>query len=328
MKLKKIMLAVALASSFGANAAESSTVGNYDFAFQVSGDKAYQPSQVFTDGKKTWIQPKRPGEMPSIFSESGPVKFRTDSPYLIIDSLFPAVTLRYQGEHQVDVDYVGRYALPGAAGVSYGVAQPKAVNGTVAVVRSAESIQAERKQAAVNAAREAADFSGDFVVTQKPAPAQDGPGVPSIKSDETANQGSIKVMTAEPAKNDPVAVNQEASPVIAFNLPAKAGTPAGGGDPFAAKPDDIFVYKNGRLSDADVEACLKHLAQGGRIVIEATSGSERHAWRLNATNRRIRLAFEAIVAAGGDGDRIIHDRVKSYPRKRPLDRPGTHVRFI
>ena len=72
--------------------------GRYDFDWQLSGDPAVAPLQVFDDGRRIWLQ-FAPGQaVPAIFAQTAageqPLVYVRRDPYVVLDGRWPQLVLR------------------------------------------------------------------------------------------------------------------------------------------------------------------------------------------------------------------------------------------
>ncbi|SAI72116.1 lipoprotein [Bordetella ansorpii] len=89
--------------------------GPYDFDWQLSGDAAVAPLQVFATPAQVWLQFGAGQEVPAIFAGTGQgdrlVAWRRQGPYVVIDGAWRALTMR-------GGRYVARAARAGAMGAA------------------------------------------------------------------------------------------------------------------------------------------------------------------------------------------------------------------
>ncbi|MCD0504813.1 TrbG/VirB9 family P-type conjugative transfer protein, partial [Bordetella petrii] len=94
------------------------TAGHYDFNWQLSGDAAVAPLQVFSGAGRTWLQFAPGRTPPALFAQTPgglqPLPYTRQDPYVIVDGVWPALILR--GGHQVA--RADRQALPLAPGAA------------------------------------------------------------------------------------------------------------------------------------------------------------------------------------------------------------------
>ncbi|SAI57421.1 lipoprotein [Bordetella ansorpii] len=87
--------------------------GPYDFDWQLSGDAAVAPLQVFATQAQVWLQFGAGQEVPAIFAGTGQgdrlVAWRRQGPYVVIDGAWRALTMR-------GGRYVARAARAGTQG--------------------------------------------------------------------------------------------------------------------------------------------------------------------------------------------------------------------
>lgn len=74
-----------------------------DFEFSVEGDAPFKPTQVFSDGRHTWLQmPKDLNTMPAAFIKKGNelaiVNFIVKGRYIVIQSLFEEALLKFNDQ--------------------------------------------------------------------------------------------------------------------------------------------------------------------------------------------------------------------------------------
>lgn len=70
----------------------------FSFNWQLSGDRAVAPLQVFDDGRRTWLQ-FAPGQpVPAIFEVTPagdrPLPYRVEGPYVVLQGVWPQLALR------------------------------------------------------------------------------------------------------------------------------------------------------------------------------------------------------------------------------------------
>lgn len=86
--------------------------GRYDFNWQLSGDAAVAPLQVFASDAQVWMQFGAGQEVPAIFAGTPQgdrlVAWRRQGPYVVVDGAWPALTMR-------GGRYVARAARVGAS---------------------------------------------------------------------------------------------------------------------------------------------------------------------------------------------------------------------
>lgn len=61
-----------------------STTANFQWNYDISGDRAIRPIQVFSNGEKTWLQMSPAAAFPAIFVNDLPIPFSIEAPYLVI----------------------------------------------------------------------------------------------------------------------------------------------------------------------------------------------------------------------------------------------------
>ncbi|AUL15197.1 TcpQ domain-containing protein [Bordetella bronchiseptica] len=77
---------------------DEAPAGQYRFDWQLSGDPAVAPLQVFDDARRIWLQ-FAPGQpIPAIFAHGAggerPVPYLRRDPYIVVDGAWPALSLR------------------------------------------------------------------------------------------------------------------------------------------------------------------------------------------------------------------------------------------
>lgn len=72
-----------------------------DWAYQVEGDAAIRPVQVFSMGGKTYLQMRPQQVVPAIVVGGAPVPFRISQPYLVIDGTPSVINLISDGYRAV-----------------------------------------------------------------------------------------------------------------------------------------------------------------------------------------------------------------------------------
>lgn len=81
--------------------AQSSSSGNYDFSYRVSGDRRVAPVQVFDDGRNTYLQFKNGQTVPAIFvaDDNGErlAAHSTSGPYVVITGTGRELLMRIGG---------------------------------------------------------------------------------------------------------------------------------------------------------------------------------------------------------------------------------------
>ncbi|ETH43613.1 TrbG/VirB9 family P-type conjugative transfer protein, partial [Bordetella pertussis] len=95
---------------------DEAPAGQYRFDWQLSGDPAVAPLQVFDDARRIWLQ-FAPGQpIPAIFAHGAggerPVPYLRRDPYIVVDGAWPALSLR-GGRY---VARIQRSGAPTAAG--------------------------------------------------------------------------------------------------------------------------------------------------------------------------------------------------------------------
>lgn len=78
--------------------ATPSEVGQYSFAWRLSGNREVAPLQVFDNGKKTWLQ-FAPGQtIPAIFERKPtgdrPLSYQRQGEYIVLPGVWPSLVLR------------------------------------------------------------------------------------------------------------------------------------------------------------------------------------------------------------------------------------------
>ncbi|MFT4066699.1 TrbG/VirB9 family P-type conjugative transfer protein [Paraburkholderia sp.] len=73
----------------------------YDFDWDLGGDAAVRPYQVFDDGQRIYLQFDDPKRVPAIFADTPGglvlLRWRPDPPYVVVDRLDPALVFRAAG---------------------------------------------------------------------------------------------------------------------------------------------------------------------------------------------------------------------------------------
>src|SRR5690606_3210808 len=76
---------------------------HYDFDWQLSGDPAVAPLQVFSGAGRTWLQFAPGRTPPALFAQTPaglqPLRYKRHDPYVVVDGLWPALVLR--GGHRI-----------------------------------------------------------------------------------------------------------------------------------------------------------------------------------------------------------------------------------
>jgi len=89
--------------------------GHYDFNWQLSGDPAVAPLQVFSGAGRTWLQFAPGRTPPALFAQTPagmrPLPYTRHDPYIVVEGVWPALVLR-GGDHAARVD---RHAATTAA---------------------------------------------------------------------------------------------------------------------------------------------------------------------------------------------------------------------
>lgn len=102
--------------------------GPYDFDWQLSGDAAVAPLQVFATHAQVWLQFGAGQEVPAIFAGTAQgdrlVAWRRQGPYVVVDGAWRALTLR-------GGRYVARAARAGAVGAFGQAGAPLAAAGAM-----------------------------------------------------------------------------------------------------------------------------------------------------------------------------------------------------
>lgn len=85
---------------------DGAPVGKYDFDWQLSGDPAVAPLQVFSGEGRIWLQFAPGRTPPALFGRTAdgmqPLPYRRQDPYVIVDGLWPVLVLR-GGHHEARV---------------------------------------------------------------------------------------------------------------------------------------------------------------------------------------------------------------------------------
>jgi len=93
--------------------AEGAPAGHYDFNWQLSGDPAVAPLQVFSGAGRTWLQFAPGRTAPALFAQTPaglqPLPYTRRDPYLIVDGIWPALVLQ-GGRHQARIERPGPLA--------------------------------------------------------------------------------------------------------------------------------------------------------------------------------------------------------------------------
>jgi len=90
--------------------------GHYDFNWQLSGDPAVAPLQVFSGAGRTWLQFAPGRTPPALFAQTPagmqPLPYTRQDPYVVVDGVWPVLMLR-GGQHVARVDrHPGPLAVP------------------------------------------------------------------------------------------------------------------------------------------------------------------------------------------------------------------------
>ncbi|MFJ0893367.1 TrbG/VirB9 family P-type conjugative transfer protein, partial [Bordetella bronchiseptica] len=122
---------------------DEAPAGQYRFDWQLSGDPAVAPLQVFDDARRIWLQ-FAPGQpIPAIFAHGAggerPVPYLRRDPYIVVDGAWPALSLR-GGRY---VARIQRSGAPIPAGAPVVRAEgPAPVPATPSAVAPAEAAEA------------------------------------------------------------------------------------------------------------------------------------------------------------------------------------------
>ena len=95
---KAKMMIIVIASAWGLSACQgfktqiplgerppaSPVVGGMDWGWDVAGDAAVRPIQVFSNAEKTWLQMAPHHAMPAVFVNGEPVPFSLEPPYIVL----------------------------------------------------------------------------------------------------------------------------------------------------------------------------------------------------------------------------------------------------
>ncbi|MBO1110726.1 TcpQ domain-containing protein [Bordetella petrii] len=96
-------------------AAGGAPAGHYDFNWQLSGDPAVAPLQVFSGAGRTWLQFAPGRTPPALFAQTPaglqPLSYTRQEPYLIVDGVWPALVLQ-GGRHMARVERQATPAVP------------------------------------------------------------------------------------------------------------------------------------------------------------------------------------------------------------------------
>lgn len=76
----------------------SSATGRYDFDWQLSGDQAVAPLQVFDDGHQTWLQFSPGQPLPALFAQTSageqPLPYVRRDPYIVLQGKWQSLSFR------------------------------------------------------------------------------------------------------------------------------------------------------------------------------------------------------------------------------------------
>lgn len=107
-----------LFDSAGMRTPVAHTAGNFDFAWQLSGDPDVAPLQVFDDGRRMWLQFVPGQAVPAIFASTSQgdrlLGYRREEPYVVLDQVWPHLVLR-GGRQSSRVDRAGTGPSPSVA---------------------------------------------------------------------------------------------------------------------------------------------------------------------------------------------------------------------
>lgn len=110
----RLILIALLACSASAYAATALVVDAH-FAYRITGDRIAAPVQVFDNKGKTYLQLRNMNTPPAVFGEDGqPLTYLIQSPYLILDGVYPGLLLRYGRDNAAKIknaDYVAKAPL-------------------------------------------------------------------------------------------------------------------------------------------------------------------------------------------------------------------------
>lgn len=143
--MKKIVSAVMvamtiMASTTGVAKEYSNGVSvksKFDFDFSMTGPNTKFPNQVFTDGKKTWLQFKDLNRPPVIFADEKPIAYQIEGQYMVVSGIYPNITLVDGREGTlVEINYDGVYSAANK-GVIHSVSRPIAINGVASLPQEA-----------------------------------------------------------------------------------------------------------------------------------------------------------------------------------------------
>lgn len=257
---KKLLLTCILAASTQAHADFSK---KYDFSFSLEtakGVSAYAPTQVFTDGDKTWIQFRNPEISPVILAEEGEVKYKVEFPYIVMEGVYPHLTVVLAGERVAEIDYSGHYASR-SVGVMFPSSKPIAVNSPAPMPIPVEEVKAPQPVNLDVAVEQPIDKRGDLVT------------IPEDKIVHLSlNPPLLEVEGEVIVETNPTAVEEE--------------------------KESVFVKYKGKLSKPDFVKIKKWVNQGGTLTLKGASNWDDEGKRAKSVVRRANEMKRILVTKG------------------------------
>ena len=198
--MRHTMISVAVLAVFSLSAHGAAGLGEYNFDYDIAGDKSIRPVQVFDNGRSVYIQLSArakapPAVMEKVGEQVRPVPFRYEYPYLVLDNVRGEIVLALDGRSV----FVSRRS----SGAVTGVATPILVGRAVPPVVGGAARPAYPAAAPVAPAAGQPDYAGEMVYRQM--------------------RGSSLAPVHQPVRVAAAPSVADAAPVIRAPVPAQRG---------------------------------------------------------------------------------------------------------
>jgi hypothetical protein len=324
MKLKFTVLFLILLSP-----ATKASVDDFDFDFSATGDRAVRPVQVFTDGEKTYFQFRNPQNPPTMIAKGRVVRYTIEEPYAVVIGLDSSTTLIGEGgRDKSEVKYNGRFTptkfLAPAQNTLPTSQAIKPINQPAVSVPQTEVEKPANTQVVATTPRIEPKAESPSVVTMVPTPRAETPGAApqtQAKAPTQVKQEFIGEFVFFPAKVSNVALAQVPSAqnnaqALALGESIVTSPQIVSMDPVV--PKSFFVEDNHPLNNAQIEMIITHVASGGIVSLQGSSGDISQTSRVRLANSQANKTKDELIARGISATAIKVHLINKYPNTKDV----------
>lgn len=314
MKLKFIALLVILLSP-----SAKADVDDFDFDFAINGDRSVRPLQVFTNGEKTYFQFKNPQNPPVMIANGRVVRFAIEEPYTVVTSLDSSTSLIGDGgRYKAEVKYNGKYSLTkfSQAAVVVTTTKQSLIVPVQEVKPKTNVLATESANAKVNPVASSVALPEQL----KPAPL-----APPVESIQPKVEKSVVTAPAKPAKTEfsgefvffpakiikaqSVSIENKAEPVIA---------PQQNTSILSVSQKSFFLDSNHSISNEQIKMLRAHVASGGAVELQGSSGVANPESRIKWANARANKTKDEFISLGISASAIKVNLITQYPNTKDM----------